>query len=139
MSVLICCCGREAECASGERPARSGGLDVPPHRERQTHGASALILLRHREPVSPRFIAHVRVYPAGFGGGFPGLSAGVGILRGAQSAPAPAVFGEQEGDPADPRQTRPQPPTLPQPGVEARRSGATSAKHTESERKHQSG
>uniref|UniRef100_A0A9J8AIE5 Uncharacterized protein n=1 Tax=Cyprinus carpio carpio TaxID=630221 RepID=A0A9J8AIE5_CYPCA len=57
---------------------------------------------------------------AHLGGGFPGLCAGAGILRGAQSTSAPAVFGEQEGDPTDSRQTRPQPPALPQPGVEAR-------------------
>lgn len=63
--------------------------------------------------------------PAGFGGGFPGLCAGVGILRGAQSAASPAVFGEPEGDSAGPGQTRSQPPPLPQPGVEARRPGAT--------------
>lgn len=62
---------------------------------------------------------------ADFRGGFPGLRAGVGILRGAQSTSSPAVFGEQEGDPTDSQQTRPQPPPLPQPGVEARCSCMT--------------
>lgn len=62
---------------------------------------------------------------ADFGGGFPGLCAGVGILRGAQSTTSPAVFGEQEGDSTDSQQTRPQPPPLPQPGVEARCSCMT--------------